>query len=93
MCLRTSALTIPQSSWSSPDPCIYAKPCVRLSTPSWIVFDAETQMIDIYGVEGLPLEEAPEVDWRGTEGKVRVAGVIHRGRKGQGRSGRVYEDV
>ena len=74
--------TMPQSSWSSPDPCTYENPFERRSTPSCTCFEADTQMTGRYFA----------CSGRGSLGNTEVAGVIHRGRRGRGMSGNVYAD-
>lgn len=75
---------MPQSSWSSPEPCTYAKPPTRrpVPAPASVWRDADTQMTGTNVRSGSG----------GSRGKADVAGVIQSGRSGCGRSGRTYAE-
>lgn len=75
---------MPHSSWSSPEPCTYAKPPARRPVPvsASVRRDADMQMTGMKVRSG----------FGGRRGKADVAGVIQSGRKGCGRSGRTYAE-
>lgn len=82
--LGKTTLTIPQSSWSSPDPWIYENPPVLLSTPWWTCFEADTQIKGKNLSDSLPLNKKV--------GKVDVEGVIQTGLRGLGRRGKLNDE-